>query len=351
MSENETSWTKKRVSQFTEKFDKSVGNLKKTIFLKSEGTAGAAHPGFGDVEAEYRAYVRLRPYLHMPGVRLLERGGQGKYLAVQNIIGTPLNELLKQGKLEEFQKAFRGFTSDLVDMWGNTLQPMDENQLVPGRDIHLRCLRRVETLRQNGPLKEILNESIVINGMNYPSLVEILNHSERFLLDHKEPIMSYTHGDESLSNIISTPGEASEYMAIDPQSAADGYYTPAQSANYLIGYTFLYDYEWSSSEMQKYDDHVEINYKIAEEFKDKDGMLRKLFIEFVEKLGTLGPLGKDMLREYLFSNLMRSYIGEVMPVNLPKVAPHKIAHLALAIELVTNFDSCLREPSYSSVRN
>lgn len=286
----------------------------------------------------------------MPKVRLLDKDKQGKYLVVQNVPGDPLNEVLRQGRMEEFQGAFRGFTSDLVAMWRNTLQPMDEDRLVPGRNVHLRCLRRIETLRHSGAIQEILDKQMIINGKGYPSLAELLKNSEMFLMNHKEPIMSYAHGDEILQNIISTPGGVSEYMAIDPRSAGDGYYTPAQSANYLIGYTFLYDYDWSSSEIQIRDDHIEITYEISEQFKEKERILRALIVEFIEKLDTFGPLEKNMLREYLFSNLMRSYIDEIMPDNLIKTAPHKIAHMALAVELVTNLDACLREPSYVSMR-
>jgi len=351
MKESNAGWKEKKVSRYTTRLDKSVGDRTKTVFLKA-GVAGQPEAtGYGEAEAEYDSYVRLRPFLRMPRVRLLDRGDEGKFLAIQKVNGTPLDELLKQGKLDEMQRALRGFITDLVAMWRDTLQPMDEKQLVLGRNVRLIYLDRIATLRNHDAIHKIIDKRVIINGKEYSSLAQRLGSSEKLLANTKEPVMSYAHGDEMLQNVISTPGEPSEYMAIDPRSAGAGYYTPAQSANYLIGLTFLYNYDWNSQTMRTYNDRIEIDYSISDSFKEKDKVLRQLFVELVENLETLGPAEKEMLQEYLFSNLIRTYIGQALPGNLAKLEPNKIAHLALALELGTDLVGVLRKPSYISESN
>lgn len=336
------------MSKYTIRFDKSIDDTTKTVFLKSGAIGQPEAAGYGETEAEYESYLRLRPFLRMPRVRLLNRGDEGKSLAIQKVDGTPLDELLRLGKLDEMQRALRSFMTDLVAMWKSTLQPMDEDQLVPGRNVRLIYLNIIPVLRNHETVQKIINKRIIINGGEYSSLAERLGDSEALLANTKEPIMSYAHGDEMLQNVISTPDQPSEYMAIDPRSAGAGYYTPAQSANYLIGLTFLYNYDWDLQSMRTYDDRIEIDYSIPDSFKEKDRVLRQLFVELVENLETIGPVEKKMLQEYLFSNLIRTYIGQALSGNLVKLEPNKVAHLALALELGAGLDKGLHEPSYTS---
>jgi|SRR3989344_29909 len=349
---NEASWEGKRITKHITRLDKSVSGKLKTIFLKSGEKGYSEAVGYGDVEAEYDSYLRLRPFLRMPRVRLLDRGYEGKSLAIQNVAGTPLDELLRLGKLEELQRALRGFMADLVAMWRSTLQPMDETQLVPGRNVRSNSLHRIPVLRNHEAVKKIMHKRVIINNREYSSLSERLEASEEFLTKTVEPVMSYAHGDEMLQNVISTPDHPPDYMAIDPRSSDVGYYTPAQSAHHLIGLTFLYNYDWDVQSMDTYDDRVEITYSIPDSFKEKDSVLRQLFIELIESLQTINPIESQILQEYLFSNLIRTYIGQAMPGNLAKLEPNKVAHLALALELGSDLDKGLRDPSYiSQARN
>lgn len=137
MIEKNHGWKRVNIAQNVQTFNKKLDGSEKTVYVKSNPLG---YREYGDVVAEYNSYKRLRPYLRMPRVRLMNKDTSNHQLAVQNVVGTPLNRLLEDDKMEEFEEAFSEFARDLVNLWKHTLRPMDEIQLAEGGNPRIDCL-------------------------------------------------------------------------------------------------------------------------------------------------------------------------------------------------------------------
>jgi 5-methylthioribose kinase len=139
------------------------------------------------------------------------------------------------------------------------------------------------------------------------------------------------HGDEHLRNLFLNKDKKSErkYWVIDPRSA--GFYSPAHAINNLIGGAHLFFYEYAQK-INQTENTISIIYEILPEYQKAKIIIDKNFKLLIESLQNLSK-EPFLLKEYLFANLIRSYIKRVNPKRIDEIYKNSQSHLATANEL------------------
>ncbi|KKQ66974.1 MAG: hypothetical protein US86_C0002G0091 [Candidatus Daviesbacteria bacterium GW2011_GWA2_38_24] len=321
----------------------TVRHGRPSVFVKAPTAPWSENPHF-----QARAYRDLGGYLRVPRWKLLGQYGistrlltHDQSLIVQRVRGIRYDDAVLSSP-EEFTQSVQRFTQDLSRLWQETKSRVDTNK-VYGKDIkdqhRKEPLDTISAFVSDPETQPVLSLPLQINGVFYPSLEVMCQLCSRKLSEAYDPVVTVGHGDEHFGNLFveDVEGETT-YKIIDPKRKMF-YKSPATTVNTFLGGFLLFVFDYASSLATK-NNGVNIDYQVAPQYRD--GMRRVLACtqEMVQSLYNLGE-GEFLTKEYLFANLIRSYIGRVAPKNQEKIKPNTAAHLAMAVEAYYDFEGFL----------
>lgn len=285
----------------------------------------------------------------MPNVRLT---GKLEPMTKQTLFIEPANgeradrALLHQP--ENFSRAASKFVHDEAKMWKETAHKVSEIEELPRRNViegmREDSVKTIESFLRSKETQTLLDLPIVINGRSYQSLREICSECLELLRTQNDPVVVLGHGDEHLLNLfVDGQGEEANYQIIDPRRRLTRR-SPAHVINNFLGTSLLFvvDYDRPTLEVVQANGRQELqmNYRVStgntNAYERVLTVARDLNIE-MENLGA----GDFMTKEYLFANLIRSYIRRVAVKNEGVSDKNRIAHLAEAVEIYSDFSGFL----------
>ena len=196
------------------------------------------------------------------------------------------------------------------------------NEDIVARDMRKESLATLSRIESDPNLDSMKQLPLFVNGVEYPPIEETINSCKQSLVNISEPVMVFSHGDEHFENIIS---DGDDYCLIDPRKS--GMISPSQIINSIAGmhYLVLTSYESTSSVGNKLDIRSKETHPATQEIANWLGGL-------IDYLPRLHP-GKFLVREYLFTNLLRGFTSKVKESNISRLHPDRNIYIALANQI------------------
>jgi hypothetical protein len=264
-------------------------------------------------------------------------------LIIQKLIGKAIGDLFLENP-KRGASCLSRYAHDLKKMWEKTVEPIEESRLAI--DCRSGYIKRLESFFYFRDTERFLQLPVIINGICYKKIGEILEKTLESLRSRTDSVMVLGHGDDHLANILTDDlSSKPNYYIIDPKLA--GFYPPTISYLNTAMYLLLYKYQYIVKENVAREE-IRIEYGIPNEsVSSKYGMIDVLKIMEYGLLELGGGLG--MFREYAIANLLRFVQHLNDPKNFKHTQPNQLAYLALAIELANNKYSSISE-IYENIR-
>jgi hypothetical protein len=173
-------------------------------------------------------------------------------------------------------------------MWEKTVEPIEESRLAI--DCRSGYIKRLESFFYFRDTERFLQLPVIINGICYKKIGEILEKTLESLRSRTDSVMVLGHGDDHLANILTDDlSSKPNYYIIDPKLA--GFYPPTISYLNTAMYLLLYKYQYIVKENVAREE-IRIEYGIPNEsVSSKYGMIDVLKIMEYGLLELGGGLG------------------------------------------------------------
>ena len=267
------------------------------------------------VHKEFEYYQSLRHLFNFPAMRLGETS-QGTVLVVKRAEGIPLSQAIKTHP-KQARLSLESYYGDLEKSWEKTRRPMDSTEC--SKDLRTYNMGLLEVMP--GDLPEIVDKELIVNGQNYPSVGNMCREVKGRLEAFDEPWMVFSHGDEHLDNIFSSPD--GRYQMIDPFNT--GYTSMAQVFNKHLGETALFNYDYQTT--SQVNGKVEIETSLSPQSKQVRELIEPPLNELKQKIGS-----QVHINEYLFTLMLRGATLRIAPKWRDLAIERTMAYLAMATE-------------------
>ena len=275
-------------------------------------------------EDESICYDKIGAYLQTPRHRLI-RKSEEPILVIQEVDGKPI-DIAVENDPNNARRALDRFVGDTNIMWKATVLPMDEKETV--RNIRQESTQTLGVLSHHPKIEEVMGMKLVINGTEYPPLVQTLTDCYNKLTSTSDPVMTLTHGDEHWGNIIA--GRDGNYKIIDPKHT--GFNSPAQTYNLMMGSALIYYYDWAGRTTTD-NGTLNINYIANDTTIRTDEVLSPSLKRLHQQVSSLSsrPFLTD---QYLFINLMRASAGMLKrPGDTSKYVKNGLIYAGIATRM------------------